>query len=43
VPGLPHEISDAEAKNLGVEQLLKDAIEAGTFKKVAAKAKEGDS
>jgi hypothetical protein len=43
VPGLPHEITDQEAKGLGVDQLLRDAVKAGTYKKVTSKAKEGES
>ncbi len=31
VPGLPHEISDEEAKALGVEAILKAAIENGSY------------
>ena len=31
VPGLPHEISDEEAKRLGVGELLKAAIENGSY------------
>ncbi len=41
VPGLPSELSDEEAKSLGVEQILKDAVKAGTFKKVAKKSPGG--
>jgi 16S rRNA G527 N7-methylase RsmG len=43
VPGLPHEITEQEAKDLGVKQLLDDAVKAGTYKKVAPKAKRGES
>ena len=42
IPGLPNEISNARAKSLGVEQLLKDAIKAGVYKKLGSKAKEGN-
>jgi len=48
VPGLPHEISDEEAKSAGLEQLLADALKAGTYEEVkpktraAGKAEEGD-
>lgn len=41
VPGLPHEVSDVEAAALGVEDILKDAIENGSYVAVdppAAKA-----
>ncbi len=42
VPGLPHEISEEEAENLGVVELLADALDAGTFEEIrkpAAKKK----
>lgn len=32
VPGLPHTITDEEAKELGLTELLKQAIENGTYK-----------
>lgn len=31
VPGLPHEISRSEAQDLGVEELLDQAIQAGVY------------
>ena len=31
IPGLPHELSRAEAERLGVLELLKAAIEAGKY------------
>lgn len=31
VPGLPHEIDDAEAAALGVTELLKQAVENGSY------------
>jgi hypothetical protein len=31
IPGLPHEISQAEADELGVGDVLKSAIEAGVY------------
>lgn len=31
VPGLPHEISDEEAESLGVTELLKAALENGSY------------
>lgn len=31
VPGLPHEISEDEAKEAGIEHLLKVAIDAGVY------------
>lgn len=34
VPGLPHQISEEEAKELGLESLLHDAIENGNYKPV---------
>lgn len=32
VPGLPHEISDREAEKLGVSEVLREAIENGSYK-----------
>ena len=32
VPGLPHEVSEAEAKELGLEKVLQAAIENGSYK-----------
>ena len=47
VPGLPHEISEDEAKALGVDELLKEAVKNGSYKakaepkpKAAPKEKE---
>jgi len=38
VPGLPHEITDEQAKALGLEKVLKDAVQNGTYtEKPAAK------
>lgn len=37
VPGLPHEVSDVEAAELGVENILKDAIENGSYVAVDVK------
>jgi hypothetical protein len=31
VPGLPHEITDAEAKELGVSEILKEAVKNGSY------------
>jgi hypothetical protein len=31
VPGLPHVITDTQAKELGVEEILKQAVKAGTM------------
>jgi hypothetical protein len=31
VPGLPHEISDEEAESLGITELLKAAVENGSY------------
>jgi hypothetical protein len=41
VPGLPHEISDEEAEQLGVVELLKAAIENGSYESVEQKAEGG--
>lgn len=35
VPGLPHEITDDEAKELGVVEILKDAIANGNYVDIA--------
>lgn len=32
VPGLPHEITEKQAKEQGVYEILKDAIAAGNYK-----------
>lgn len=41
IPGLPHTVSEQEAEQLGVAELLKAAIEAGRYKEVKPeKAKE---
>ena len=44
VPGLPHELTDRDAKALGVADILKAALEAGTYqekkRKPAKKAGE---
>ena len=32
IPGLPHEVSEAEAKALGMFEVLQDAIENGAYK-----------
>lgn len=34
VPGLPHEITDEGAKALGVEELLKEAVNNGSYVEV---------
>lgn len=34
VPGLPHEITDEEAKALGVDGLLKEAVNNGSYVEV---------
>jgi hypothetical protein len=34
VPGLPHELTDREAVMLGVEALLAQALELGTYEEV---------
>ena len=41
IPGLPHRVSEAEAKELGVLELLKAAVKAGKYILVLkAEAKE---
>jgi len=48
VPGLPHELTEEEAKAAGLEHLLADALKAGTYEEVkpktraTGKAEEGD-
>ena len=40
VPGLPHEVTDEEARALGVEDTLKAAIKSGVYvEKTAPKSK----
>lgn len=39
VPGLPHQISEDEAKQLGVSEILKDAITAGNYELETTKKK----
>lgn len=34
VPGLPHEITEREAKDAGVWDLLQEAVKAGNFEEV---------
>lgn len=34
VPGLPHELTDDEARELGVEKILDEAVKTGTYKEV---------
>lgn len=34
VPGLPQELTGAEAEELGVKDLLKEALEIGTYQEV---------
>ena len=42
VPGLPEELTENEAKELGVEKTLRECIDAGLYKEVKpAKKKEG--
>jgi len=38
VPELPHTLTDADAKRLGVEKVLQDAIEAGNYEEVSKTA-----
>ena len=48
VPGLPHELSGDEADELGVSDILAEALKAGIYEEVkpktrpAGKAEEGD-
>ena len=37
IPGLPHEITDEQAKKLGVKDTLAVAVAAGSYKKVTVK------
>ncbi len=39
VPGLPHQITEDEAKQLGISEILKDAIAAGNYKLETTKKK----
>jgi len=39
VPGLPHEITDEEAQELGVEDVLRDALNNGAYVSCAATEK----
>lgn len=39
VPGLPHTLTDADAIRLGVEDLLKAALDNGNYEEVKQKAK----
>ena len=36
VPGLPHEVTDEQAKALGLEQVLQEAVQNGTYIEKAA-------
>ena len=38
VPGLPHEITDQQAKEQGLTALLQAAVDNGTYKEKPAKA-----
>ena len=40
VPGLPHEVSTKEAKDLGLADVLKECVEAGLYKESKGKPKE---
>lgn len=40
VPGLPHEISDEEAQGLGVTDLLKAALENGSYAEAPSSAQD---
>ncbi len=48
VPGLPHELDESDAADLGLTEIFKEAVEAGLYKeikrraKAAAKSKEGE-
>jgi len=41
VPGLPHEITDAEAEYLGVLEILQEAIKNGNYQEVKPEPKSG--
>lgn len=41
VPGLPHEVTDEQAKALGVEEILTDALANGNYKELKAKKESG--
>lgn len=41
VPGLPHEISDEEAEQMGVTELLKAALDNGSYEAVSEQKAEG--
>lgn len=36
VPGLPHEVTDEQAKALGLEKVLQEAVQNGTYIEKAA-------
>ena len=38
VPGLPHEVSEEQAKDLGLADVLKEAVANGSYKEKAAPA-----
>ena len=40
VPGLPNEVSDKEAKGLGLSDVLKECVKAGLYKESKGKPKE---
>lgn len=43
VPGLPHEISEREAKNLGLLELLRQAVRLGQYaERTAAEPRESE-
>jgi hypothetical protein len=39
VPGLPHELTDEEAREPGVKEILRGALKAGTYKEVKPEKK----
>ncbi len=41
VAGLPHVVTEAEAKKLGVLEILKEAVKNGNYREVKSKTKEG--
>ena len=39
VPGLPNEVTDKQAKELGLAKVLEECLKAGLYKEVKAKPK----
>ena len=42
VPGLPQQLTGAEAKEMGVKELLKDALKVGTYRELPEEQSEED-